>query len=52
MNNFPKENTKVKTKKKIYTSPTLTKYGKVTEIIAGGIGSRVENAPNQDKRRP
>ena len=34
-------------KKKIYTPPTLTVYGKLTELTAGGTGTEGENKPGQ-----
>ena len=34
-------------KKKVYTPPTLTLYGKLTELTAGGTGSEAEHKPGQ-----
>jgi hypothetical protein len=31
-------------KKKVYTPPTLTVYGKLTELTAAGTGSAVEDS--------
>jgi hypothetical protein len=31
-------------KKKVYTPPVLTVYGKLTELTAGGTGTQMENA--------
>ena len=41
-------------KKKVYTPPALTVYGKLTELTAGGTGLEVENNPGQGepKKRP
>jgi hypothetical protein len=40
-------------KKKAYTPPTLTVYGKLTELTAGGSTGSLENNPSQDqKMRP
>ena len=40
--------------KKVYTPPTLTVYGKLTELTAGGSGTDVEVNPGQGepKKRP
>ena len=37
--------------KKAYTSPTLTMYGKLTELTAGGSIGNSENNPTQLNRR-
>jgi hypothetical protein len=37
-------------KKKVYTSPTLTMYGKLTELTAGGSGVSKEASKNQTTR--
>ena len=40
-------------KKKIYTPPTLTVYGKLTELTAGGTGTDTEDTPGQEAmKRP
>lgn len=37
-------------KKKVYIPPLLTVYGKLTELTAGGGGTRVESGVNNTKR--
>lgn len=32
-------------KKKVYTPPALTRYGKLTELTASGTGSKTESNP-------
>lgn len=43
---------KLTVKKKFYTPPTLTVYGKLTELTAGGSGIAQESHPDPAKRRP
>ena len=40
--------------KKVYTPPTLTVYGKLTELTAGSGGTKNENFPDPAviKRKP
>ena len=38
--------------KKVYTPPTLTVYGKLTELTAGGTSNSSEANPDPPKRRP
>ena len=38
--------------KKVYTPPTLTVYGKLTELTAAGTGNAQESHPDPTKRRP
>ncbi len=54
MNMRTKETPQVKVVKKKYASPTLTKYGKVVEITAGGSMGQNENLldPKKDRFRP
>ena len=40
----------VNVEKKEYTPPTLTVYGKLTELTAGGGGTSVESGVNNTKR--
>ncbi len=52
-----KENTKAHTKIKVtakrrYSAPTLTRYGKLTEITAGGSGSAKEGTKGLGAWRP
>jgi len=37
--------------KKVYTPPTLTVYGKLTELTAGGIGTKTEGAEDKNKNK-
>ena len=39
-------------KTRVYTPPTLTKYGKLSELTTGGTGSKVESNKNQLEKRP
>jgi hypothetical protein len=40
-------------KKKVYTPPTLTVYGKLSELTAGGSGNAHEAGnPHEPKLRP
>jgi hypothetical protein len=38
--------------KKVYTPPTLIVYGKLTELTAGGSGTKNENFPVAIERKP
>lgn len=37
-------------KKKVYATPKLTRYGKVTELTAGATGTAAENGNGGSKR--
>lgn len=39
-------------KKKVYTPPILTVYGKLTELTAGGVGSVSEGGSSASMKRP
>jgi len=41
-----------KVEKKEYTPPTLTVYGKLTELTAGGSSTAQESHSDPAKRRP
>jgi hypothetical protein len=38
-------------KEKVYTPPTLTVYGKLTELTAGGSRGTTEPSPGTNKNR-
>jgi hypothetical protein len=42
----------VNVEKKEYTSPTLTVYGKLTELTAGGTGNKWEGHPSSPGTAP
>ena len=37
--------------RKPYASPRLVEYGRVADLVAGGMGSMVETMPNQMNKR-
>ena len=52
-NLIEKEQDQTIVKKKVYTPPTLTVYGKLTELTAGGTGMDTEDTPGQEAmKRP
>jgi hypothetical protein len=42
----------VNVEKKAYTPPSLVKYGKLSELTAGGSSTAQESHPDPSKRRP
>ena len=51
-NKIEKEQEQTVEKKKVYTPPSLTKYGKLTELTAGGTADAAESNPDPKMRRP
>ena len=47
-----KEGDEAIAKKKVYTPPTLTVYGKLTELTAGGTGTMLEPQNPGDPQPP
>ena len=38
--------------KRTYEKPTLTKYGQLKDLTAGGSGQNTENQPQQQNKKP
>jgi hypothetical protein len=47
----PKDQEQPAVEKKVYIPPTLTKYGKLTELTAGGSGKKSEGSDVVNKTK-